>query len=87
MAPLSHDLSGLMVFFFFFFVFFFFFSLFATQKYYDYYRSHLDNSGKTTDVKLEAADFEKAGVTLVEVWNKHSHRQLQCVCSIYQARY
>ena len=35
----------------------------------DYYGSHLDNSGKTTDVKLEAADFEKVGVTLAEVWS------------------
>lgn len=36
----------------------------------DHFGSHLDNSGRTTDVELEIKNFEHAGETLAEIWNE-----------------
>ena len=36
----------------------------------DMYGSHLDNSGKTVDTELEMKNFEAAGNTLCEIWNR-----------------
>lgn len=39
---------------------------------YDFYGSHLDDSGKTIDVDLEKNNFKHAGNTLSEIWSSES---------------
>ena len=50
MAPLSHDLSGLILL-------------------HDYFGTHLDANGNTTDFALEKENFKKAGEVFAEVWS------------------
>ena len=60
MAPLSHDLAGLIL-------------------PHDYYGSHLNDSGVTTNIELEKLNFRKAGQILAERWNQSVIDGFPCV--------
>ncbi|CAF5087070.1 unnamed protein product [Rotaria sp. Silwood1] len=60
MAPLSHDLAGLIL-------------------PYDYFGSHLNDSGVTVNVDLEKLNFRKAGQILAERWTQSVIDGFPCV--------
>ncbi|CAF1291047.1 unnamed protein product [Rotaria sordida] len=60
MAPLSHDLAGLIL-------------------PHDYFGSHLNDSGVTTNLELEKLNFRKAGQILADTWNQSVIDGYPCV--------